>query len=205
VIYSDDHGRTWQLGGPVGPHTNECQVAELADGALLINARNHWGRYGKQPDKAGMRAVARSKDGGQTWSEPQLDKALIEPACQASLLRYTWPGPNGKSRLLFANPASPNRRHRLTVRLSYDEGVTWPVSKLIYDGHSAYSCLSVLPDGRIGLLYERDDSKKITFLAFTLDWLTEGKDKLARSKDFGFQRSWLAGRPWGRLIACISL
>jgi sialidase-1 len=66
----------------------------------------------------------------------------------------------------------------MTIRLSYDEGQTWPVAKVLYDGSAAYSDLAVLPDGTIGCLYERDDYGKITFARFTLAWLTDGKDRL---------------------------
>ena len=67
----------------------------------------------------------------------------------------------------------------MTVRLSYDEGQTWPVQQLLYEGSSAYWDLVALPDGTIGCLYERDDYGRITFARFTLQWLTDGKDSLA--------------------------
>lgn len=183
VFYSDDHGTSWKRGGPVAPFTNECQVVELLDGALLINMRNYWGSDGKEPAKGKMRAVARSTDGGQTWTDLRFDKVLIEPICQASFHRYTWADTNGRSRLLFANPASTDRRHQLTIRLSYDEGQTWPVGKLLEEAPSAYSCLAHLPDGAIACLYERGPKNpyaQITFAHFTLAWLTDGKDRLAR-------------------------
>ena len=176
VITSDDHGKSWKIGGSVGPHTNESQVVETAGGALLINCRNHWGRSGGRPDLAGRRVIARSRDGGATWSNPEFDQALVEPQCQGSLLRYGWPGPDRKSRILFANPASTGGRQKMTVRTSYDDGRTWPAGRLIYGGSSAYCCLGVLPDGRVGLLYERDGYGKITFAAFGLDWLTGDRD-----------------------------
>jgi sialidase-1 len=176
VVYSDDHGQTWQLGGNVGLHSNECQVAEVLSSAkseLLINARNHWARSGMKLELAGKRIVSRSGDGGQTWSEPAFDDALIEPACQASLIRYAWPE-QGKSVLLFSNPASTSSRSRMTVRASYDEGKTWPSSKLIDAGPGAYSCLARLSDGRIGLVYERGSGyKDLAFVSFTLDWLSQ--------------------------------
>jgi sialidase-1 len=174
VIYSDDHGRSWHIGGTVALHTNECQVVETAtrDGSeLLINARNHWARSGNKPELNGKRVVSRSRDGGLTWSEPAFDGTLIEPTCQASLVRYSFPEKNELSVLLFSNPASKSKRERMTVRVSYDEGRTWPVSKLIDAGPSAYSCLSRLPNKRIGLLYERGGYRDIVFSSFTLDWL----------------------------------
>lgn len=175
VIYSDDRGRTWQIGGTVGLHTNECQLVEtLSPGGseLLINARNHWARSGNRPELAGKRITSRSSDGGMTWSEPAFDAALIESACQASLVRWAWPEQGGKSVLLFANPASTSRRERMTVRASFDEGRTWPESRLIDPGPVAYSCLARLPDGRIGLVYERGPYDAIVFTSLTLDWLT---------------------------------
>ena len=94
VFFSDDHGKTWELGGNVELHTNECQVVEtIVDGRsqLLLNIRNHWARSGGRPDLAGVRIVARSSDGGHTWSKTSFDKTLVEPQCQASILRYSWP------------------------------------------------------------------------------------------------------------------
>ena len=84
VFFSDNHGKTWKLGGTVASHTNECQVVELADGTLMINMRNYWGRDGKQKDKDRMRAVAVSRDGGETWGKLRFDSTLIESICQAS-------------------------------------------------------------------------------------------------------------------------
>ena len=178
VIFSDDHGKSWQLGGSVSGGCNECQVVELADGTLMLNVR-------MQEDGQGKRGIATSEDGGLTWSELKLDPLLIEPVCQASFLRYTLASTHGKNRLLFSNPASapsPGQsradRVKMTVRLSYDEGKTWPVSKLLHDGPSAYSCLAVLPEGDIGCLYEGGETRygEIVFARFSLEWLTDGKD-----------------------------
>ncbi len=175
VIYSDDHGQTWKLGGTVAPYTDECQVVELNDGRLLINMRNYWGRAG-QPGKGNRRALAWSKDGGLTWSDLHFDATLIEPVCQASLLRHSWPAGPDPGRLLFANPASSTKREKLTIRLSRDEGKTWPASRILHEGRAAYSCLAVLPDGTICCLYERGQKsayETLTFARFSLKWLAE--------------------------------
>jgi len=172
VFFSDDHGQSWQLGGAVSPAVNECQVVELRDGTLLLNMRNY--------DRSKTtRALATSADGGATWSAVRHDPALVEPICQASFLRYTVQPPDDRDRLLFANPAQaePGRRREMTVRLSYDEGRTWPVRRLLWEGPAAYSALAVLPDGRAACLFEAGEKhpyERITFACFDHDWLTKG-------------------------------
>ena len=146
MFASDDHGRTWHTLTASGRNTNEQMAVELTDGRLMANMRSDQGK--------GCRAVATSDDGGRTWSELVHDPQLPEPVCQAAFLRYTDRRDGyAKDRLLFANPAS-RKREALTVRLSYDEGKTWPVARVVHKGPAAYSCLAVLPDGTIGLLYE---------------------------------------------------
>jgi len=157
TIYSDDHGKTWHLGGLQDERTNESTIVELSDGSLLQNMRTYKGKN--------LRAIARSKDAGATWTPVTHDQALIEPVCQACILRATWPDEGQKSRILFSNPASL-QREKMTVRVSYDEGVTWPASRTIYDGPAAYSCLTVLPDKTIGLLYERGEKRPYETIAF---------------------------------------
>jgi len=173
IVFSDDGGRSWQMGGSADPGTNESQIVELTDGRLMLNMRNH------PPKAENFRMVATSADGGRSWSQAKPDLALIEPPAQASLIRSTTVGADGRSRLLFSNPASA-RRERMTVRMSENEGATWPASRVVHEGPAAYSSLVVLPDGSMGLLFERGERspyEKITFVRFTLQWLTEGKDK----------------------------
>jgi hypothetical protein len=170
VIYSDDHGQTWQLGGSAPcPEVNECEVVELSDGRLLLNMRNYDAR-------TPARQIAWSADGGQTWTGQRHDPELVEPVCQASLRRYSWPNNGRPGIILFSNPAS-RKRESMTVRASFDDGRSWPVRRLVEPGPSAYSCLAVLPDGTVGLLYEagvKSPYEGITLARFSVDWLTHG-------------------------------
>ena len=167
VFYSDDHGQTWKLGGATDYGMNECAVVELTDGSLMLNSRSYRGKA--------CRGVSISRDGGQTWEPTRDDPALVESVCQASLIRYSWPKETRSvsegNVLIFCNPAVPRGRNHLTIRLSEDDGKTWPHSRLLYEGSSAYSSLARLPSGEIGCLYERDDYKRITLARFTLDWI----------------------------------
>ncbi len=187
AIFSDDGGETWQLSNVIAPTCNECQVVELADGTLMMNMRSQEGKVAEgvqQRPRDGHRSISFSKDGGATWSAPEFDQHLGDPVCQASLIRYSLAADGDRNRLLFSNPSPPvdsarGKRIRMTVRMSYDEGKTWPVSRLIHEGPSAYSNLARLADGRIGLLYEsgkQGSYDTLTFAAFSLDWLTDSDE-----------------------------
>jgi sialidase-1 len=173
VIVSDDNGATWRLGG-VAPNrgVNECAVVELADGRLVLNMRNY--------DKSiKARQVAFSDDGGTTWHDQRFDEALIEPVCQAAIDRLRWPEADVPGMLLFSNPASPTKRVRMTVRGSFDDGRSWPVSLLLHEGPAAYSDLAMLADGRIACLYEAGEKgsyETIRLARFNADTLTKHVD-----------------------------
>jgi sialidase-1 len=170
VFYSDDHGANWQCcdNNALG---NESQIVQLSDNTLMLNGRNQ-NKKGGRPFR---RLVSYSFDGGITWSNSILADELLESICQASILRYTWPQNGQKSRILFSNPADQEDRVRMTVRLSYDEGKTWPVKRVVHPERCEYSCLTVLPDATIGLLFKGD--RKIMFTRFSLAWLV-GEDSL---------------------------
>ncbi|MFC4094570.1 sialidase family protein [Euzebyella saccharophila] len=174
---SDDHGKTWYfIDTPVQP-ADESKVIELADGTLMINAR---------VNKKGLRYVHTSTDGGKTWATKPAPE-LVDPGCNASIVRYTAIKDGyDKNRLLFSNANSAKGRTNLTVRVSYDEGKTWTKGKTIYEGPSAYSSLTVLDNGDIGMFFEKDEYTENVFASFSLKWLTNGKDKYKKPKNKKF-------------------
>lgn len=160
VFFSDDGGNSWELGGTAGPATNEATVVERADSSLVLNMRSYAGQA--------CRAISVSKDGGVSWTDPVLDRVLIDPLCQASMVRYDLMEESTKrGRILFANPAS-TKRERLTLRISTDDGNSWNDEILLYPGSAAYSSIAGLPDGSIGILFERDDYTCISFMRLTI-------------------------------------
>ena len=169
AIYSDDHGQTWQLSEVIQPGANECQVVERMDGSLMMNIR-------MQTHSEGYRAISVSTDGGAIWSAMAHDRNLPCPTCQGSFLRYT---AGEAPRVMFSSPVSPGppnpdkgERVNMTVRLSADEGQSWPVQKVLHAGPAAYSCLTVLPDGAVGCLYEGGEEHAYEHLVlerFTLE------------------------------------
>lgn len=167
LFASKDHGQSWFLiDTPVKP-ANESKIVELQDGRWMINSRVNGG---------GMRHVHVSKDQGQTW-ESRPEPELIDPGCNGSIIRYTDVNDGySKNRLLFSNAKMVEGRKNMTVRISYDEGQTWSAGKTIYPEGSAYSSLTILENGEIGLFFEKDDYKENVFTSFSLSWLTDGKD-----------------------------
>ncbi len=195
TIYSDDAGSTWKAGEIAAPDTpewinpNEAIGLELVDGRYMLNIRSE--------SKAHRRLVTYSKDGATGWSKPEFHDALLEPICMASLIRLSAQPQSDKNRILFSNPHNLDRadgkgqpgvsrdRKNMTVKLSYDEGTTWPVSKVIDAGPGAYSDLAVTKAGTILLMYgsggePRFAGSQLTLVRFNLEWLTDGKDTLKR-------------------------
>ncbi len=167
AVYSDDLGKSWKIGDTAKCTTvgrpNEVQMAELTDSSVLLNARNQAGPK--------MRKTAVSNDGGESWSPTEDNPVFIEPTCQASLLRHSIDNNPAHDVLLFSNPASTTKRTNGVVRLSRDDGRTWPVSRVLYPRGFSYSVLVSLDTNTLGCLFERD-GKAISFARFTLDWLT---------------------------------
>lgn len=192
TIFSDDDGKTWQLGDIIANETkplvnpSESVLLELADGRVQINIRS------ESPEH--RRAVAVSPDGSTTWSEPKFHDELLEPICMANIIRWTTAKDGGKNRIVFANPHNLDRanakpgqgrdRKNLSLKLSYDEGTTWPVNKTLEAGPSGYSDLAIAADGSLLCFYERttiDAATKqrtsiLTLARVSRDWLTDGKD-----------------------------
>jgi len=167
VFGSDDHGEQWYLlDTPLTPG-DESKIVELANGAWMVNSRTHG---------TGFRYVHISSDEGKSWiSFP--DSVLVDPGCNASLLRYSYSEDGTqRNRLLFANAKSKSERINLTIRMSYDDGKSWPVEKTIYPGRAAYASLTLLSGGDIGLFFEKDDYRSCAFVRFSMDWLTDRKE-----------------------------
>jgi sialidase-1 len=168
AMFSDDHGVTWHRGRPMYENlTEEAMVVETNDKRVYMTLRS---RQEKR-----RRAHAWSQDGGYSWSQIQFDEALLDPPAHGSLIRLPGSGAESRNRVLFANPASAADRSHLTVRMSEDDCQTWPISRLLYEGHSAYSDLAVLDDGIVLCLFEADKYSKLILARFNEAWLKEGR------------------------------
>ena len=185
-IYSDDDGVTWHRGmspndargsgDSQNPGTNkqqltESQIIELNSGNLLQFMRNTGG--------SGLVAVSRSTDGGATWTAP-VNTQATEVYCQLSVLHFGTTE-DGKDRVILSNPGGSGRNNG-TLRIGVvteDEdsfSIDWTDSKLFSPGNYAYSCLTDMGDGMIGLLYEK--SNTIKFTSFNLAYITSEVNQL---------------------------
>lgn len=166
VVYSDDDGETWQISGRASPRGDEAKVVELTDGRILMSIRHE-----------GERWYNLSEDGGVTWRpETSAWTDLVATACDGDIIRYSSVKDGGKKDILLHSLPAPERRENVTVYVSYDEGETWPVSKVIVPYASAYSSLCVLPDKTIGMYVEESNGDSLgysmVFYNFSLKWLT---------------------------------
>jgi sialidase-1 len=161
AVYSEDHGRTWQRSQPVPcPFGDENQVVELSDGRILMDFRQEAGPH---------RWLAESRDGGRTWSPPRPGVRVGAVCC--AIERYTLKSAgDDRDRILWTGPKG-SQRHTLVARLSYDEGKTFPVERLIAAEPAAYSDLTLLKDKSVGVLWERADYRFIAFTRLTRDFL----------------------------------
>lgn len=151
IIYSKDHGKTWQVGTGAFDDTTESQVVEIEPGVLMLNCRYN---------RKSVRVVMTTRDMGKTWQKHTTsERALIEPrSCMASLINVDQEvGKNTGGWLLFSNPDSTGGRHHITIKASPDKGNTWPKAhRLLLDEErsAGYSCMSMIDDKTIGILYE---------------------------------------------------
>ncbi|MDQ0826027.1 sialidase-1 [Arthrobacter sp. B2I5] len=171
--YSDDHGDTWRLGKLIegtadGGAPNENKVAALADGRLLLHSR-----------ATPRRLAAFSDDGGHSWSSLVPVEDLPDPSDNGSLTRFdglpSVPNlamPATDSWLLATNNHDANLRRNTVLSLSPDNGATWPAKLVLCEGSSAYSTATRLPDGNIGVLYERQGYREIVFVSVPPGQLT---------------------------------
>ena len=143
TIYSDDKGKTWKASNFINGGCNESQLVELSDGRLMLNMRMQHGRRG-------YRGISYSKDGGEKWSELTYDDELNDSTCQASIITHE--GDN-KRYTIFSNPATGGR-NGMTIKVSTDDGETWPLKKLIYPRSAGYSCIVVTDDNHLLCLFE---------------------------------------------------
>ncbi len=176
TIISDDHGKSWVAGDIAVPDEgafgdpNETMLTELSDGRVMLISRS--------VSKPNRKLITLSPDGASLWTTPKFHDQLWEPICMASVIAH----PSKPGRLIFSNPhtlsldkggkeipAGRGKRENLSIKLSDDNGTTWPISKTLEAGPSAYSDLAVLPDGTILCLYE--GNKTIVCASFNLEWL----------------------------------
>lgn len=164
--YTDDHGKTFHLSKDlILPGSNEATAATLSGNKLIMNARN-------QKGDVKARIVARSNDGGYSWSSISFDKNLPDPVCEGSLLEL---GRRKRKQILaFCNNADTINRNNLTLRISYDEGYTWKknitidYSKTKKNDHTAYADIIKMSKNKVGILYERNEYQTIVFTV--LNW-----------------------------------
>ena len=149
MLFSDDHGETWQRGEPVGEDMDETTIVELSDGRVLLNSRDH--------ARGGHRRIAVSADGGQSWEDRGIDPQFVDPGNNAQLAaRHPEAGqddPRARE-LLFSNAWDRFARRRGTLSSSHDDGQTWQEALVFEPGPLDYSVVQALDAGAVGVIWE---------------------------------------------------
>lgn len=203
-IIFDPQTQSFSLANTVGADTSESTAAQLDNGWIYMNMRNNHRSIGN------IRAISLSKNEGWDWMGKRFDhrpttsvnywrnigydKKLVSPRVQGSVLRYSSDKKKtAVSRLLFSNPNNPDERNRGTIRVSYDEGITWPFSYK-YDSGTlavvAYSDLVITSENNVGILYETsefglyNDNNSLAgiyYIEANLEKITNGRDAYIKS------------------------
>lgn len=190
AIYSTNYGDTWEISGPFPKNgTGEGSIIEKENGDLLYFSRVHY--FPSEYDVTSGKWVALSDDCGRTWHNPKEIAYLPDGPRYRNLYEGHGPSHQGHfglisglakfentSTVLYTNVDSKNGlRKGLTIWVSYDDGVTWPLKRKIWDGPSAYSSVVTLND-KVTILFEGGRAKEYEggfYINFTLDDLKNEK------------------------------
>lgn len=157
AVYSDDCGKTWKVSDVAfGGGADEAKLIQLNDGRILMTTR-----------QKGPKAYVISEDGGRTWSKPGYWDELFLSNCNGDIIRYN------DDIILMSAPQVKERRD-IGVYVSYDETLSWSKGKVICHGDSMYSSLTVLPDGTVGIYFEKGpDGRELWYENVSLEWLLD--------------------------------
>lgn len=163
ITYSKDGGKTWVTSNAASHNTTECNVVQLSDGSLMLNARDNTNRGNTEVNGRNIQVTT---DWGKTWTEhPTSKKALIEPTCMASLHKHEYIVDGKKvGLLLFANPSNHSVRENMTLKISLDDGMSWPEKYWVPldDFRSAgYSSITSVDEHTIGVFYESSQAQLV--------------------------------------------
>ena len=191
AVYSADHGTTWTRGTlvPGGNLSGEDQLVQLSNGSILMDARNNNG--------SGTRLDSTSANGGLTWSA--MTPSQSGPDTEAAIERFTLVSAgDDRNRIVFTSPKGPDSRDDLVIRTSYDEGGSYVNERLLYDGYSGYSDITILPDKSIGVFFETNQARSLTFLKLNREWI-EPPQRLSAYEGFRYNSATLGTKNGGLL------
>ncbi|OHT07642.1 hypothetical protein TRFO_24140 [Tritrichomonas foetus] len=178
ILYTDDFGETWDMtpGSPMLSGANEAKLIELNNGTLMISIRS-WS----------YRRFVYSDDRGKSWYGEYTVTDIKDSWCNGEIRRLSSviDGFN-KNRILHTTTfrGGYGWRSNVSIGISYDEGATFPYTRIIENLDSAYSTIDTTKDGEILVHYEKNGASAYDMVIATLslEWLTNGADHYERAK-----------------------
>ncbi len=176
VFYSEDNGETWKLTGRASTNPNETAIAQLSDGSIILNSRS-----------SNNRRITTSPNGISNWTTTYADETLIDPGCCGGMVTVDLPGlPYAH---LFVNCASQSARDHVTLRVSFDDCITWEKSILLDEYNGGYCDVAVDSKGKIYVLYEWSMGARMRLYtcSFVDEFLSDADEKrLSDQTEFSF-------------------
>lgn len=177
---SKDGGDTWELYGTSGTtNADEPKVLERNNGDLAISVR-----------AGGYNYRNASPDDGLKWryaNETRFTSGISGNACDGEYMVWASTLDGNPWNIALQTGPNSNSRQNVSIALSTNEGMSFRTPKTICPRGSAYSAVTVLPDGTLGVYYEEDgvySGYTMRFVRFSLDWASSGKYKFTEEQPF---------------------
>ena len=166
TAYSDDHGETWQAAGPiVGIGPTQPSFVLKKNGELVAYMRDEGGL----PQRV-QKSV--SQDQGMTWT-PAVDTDIPNPSSSLEVIALK------DGRWVMICNDTEEKRHRLVLLMSDDEGATWKWKRYLENGGGAFAYPSMIQtkDGRIHATYSHhtETGNSIKHVALDPEWITKAE------------------------------
>lgn len=161
VFYTDDFGQSWSMLGSdyAISGADEAKLEELPNGDILISSRTSGGRnfniYSTSTQSWGTQQKVDFTDGNATNGELMIYRGVYKvgetTGATYDIMLQSLPTASNRAKVsVFYRPVENKQYSVSEIASGWVKGIE------VYDGNSAYSAMTIMPNGEIGFLYEKD-------------------------------------------------